>query len=350
MRNALVPLVAGLCLFGATSMTQAANYSIEKTTFDSVEVYVLRDQAHATEVRIAPGLGNNSYEMTVKGQKVFWSPYTSVGEFAAKPAHLGNPLLWPWANRIDGTTYYASGRKYSLDLEVGNVKPGPNNTPIHGLLVYTNLWRVKSAKADGKSASLTSRLEFWRHPELMAQFPFAHNIEMTYRLADGALEVETAIENLSAEPMPVSLGYHPYFQVTDAPRDDWKVHLPAKDRLALSNRLIPTGERAANPYKDPQPLKGVTLDDVFDGLVRDADGKARFWVEGKKQKITVEYGPHYEVAVVYAPPGRGFVCFEPMTGPTNAFNAAHDGWYKGLQSVASNGQWKESFRIVPSGY
>nr|WP_321477150.1 aldose 1-epimerase [uncultured Paludibaculum sp.] len=331
-------------------MTQAANYSIEKTTVDSVEVYIMRDQARATEVRIAPELGNNSYEMTVKGQKIFWSPYSSVGEFAAKPAHLGNPLLWPWANRIDGTTYYAAGRKYALDLEVGNVSPGPNNTPIHGLLVYSKLWKVKSSNADGRGASVTARLEFWRHPELMAQFPFAHNIEMTYRLADGALEVQTSVENLSVEPLPISLGYHPYFQLTDSPRDEWTVHLPAKDRLTLSSRLIPTGERTTNPYGDPLALQGVVLDDVFDGLVRDADGKSRFWVQGKKQRVTVEYGPKFGVAVVYAPRGRGFICFEPMTGPTNAFNAAHDGWYKGLQTVAPGGLWSESFRVVPSGY
>lgn len=350
MRNALLTLTAGLCLSGGTSMIQAANYTIEKTTVDSVEIYILRDQAHATEVRIAPGVGNNSYEMTVKGQRLFWSPYTSVGEFAAKPVHLGNPLLWPWANRIDGTSYWVGDRQYSMDLTVGNVNPGPNNTPIHGLLVYTKLWAVKGSKADSHGASVTARLEFWRHPELMAQFPFAHNIEMTYRLADGALEVETAIENLSVDSMPISLGYHPYFQLTDAPRDEWRVHLAAKERLALSNRLLPTGERAANPYGDPLSLNGAVLDDVFDELVRDADGKARFWVEGKKQRVTVEYGPKYEVAVVYAPKGRGFICFEPMTGPTNAFNAAHAGWYKGLQHVTPGGTWRESFRIVPSGY
>ena len=331
-------------------MTQAANYTIEKKTLDSVEVYILRDAARATEVRIAPSVGNNSYEMTVKGKRVFWTPYQNVGEFAAKPVHLGNPLLWPWANRIDGTSYYANGKKYTLNTDLGNVRPGPNNTPIHGLITYTNLWSVVKSEAVDGGAMVTARLEFWRRPELMAQFPFAHNIEMTYRLKDGALAVETAIENLSSEPLPVSLGYHPYFQINDAPRDQWRVHLPAKDKMTLSNRLIPTGERQGNPYADPQSLSGTVLDDVFDGLTRDADGFARFWVEGKKERITVEYGPKYTVAVVYAPPGRGFICFEPMTGITNAFNAAQAGWYKGLESVAPGQTWRETFRVVPSGF
>ena len=60
---------------------------------------------------------------------------------------------------------------------------------------------------------------------MMAQFPFAHSITMTHRLTDGTLEVETAIANLSAEPMPLAIGYHPYFGIDDAPRDQWKVRI-----------------------------------------------------------------------------------------------------------------------------
>ena len=33
----------------------------------------------------------------------------------------------------------------------------------------------------------------------MAQWPFAHEYEMTYSLADGVLEVKTTVTNLSAE-------------------------------------------------------------------------------------------------------------------------------------------------------
>lgn len=333
-----------------STMTQAADYSLRKDSADSIEIYVLRDEPRQTEVRIVPSLGNNSYEMTVRGKRVFWSPYQTLGEFAAKPAHLGNPLLWPWANRIDGMQYWANGRQYSLQESVGNVRPGPNNTPIHGLLVYSKLWKVTRAEAGPDGAVLTSRLEFGRYPELMAQFPFAHNIEITYRLKNGALDVETAIENLSVEPLPVSLGYHPYFQVNDVPRDQWQVHLPAREKHLLSSRLIPTGEKIANPYPDPVGLQGIALDDVFDSLVRDADGFARFRVQGARESVTVEYGPKYAVAVVYAPKGRGFICFEPMTSITNAFNAAHAGWYKGLQHAAPGQTWRETFRVVPAGF
>jgi aldose 1-epimerase len=97
-------------------------------------------------------------------------------------------------------------------------------------------------------------------------------------------------------------------------------------------------------------LQGVQLDDVFSNLVRGPDGRARFWVEGKKERITVTYGPKYQVAVVYAPPGREYICFEPMAAITNAFSLAHAGIYKELQSIPAGGQWKESFWVTPTGF
>jgi len=185
---------------------------------------------------------------------------------------------------------------------------------------------------------------------MMAQFPFAHTITMTYRLANGELEVETTLDNHSGEPMPVAIGYHPYFQLHDSPRDQWKVHLAARERHVLSDQLIPTGERRPVPFADPHPLLAAPLDDVFGGLVRGPDGRAHFWVEGEQERITVTYGPKYPVAVVYAPPARETICFEPMAAVTNAFNLAHAGVYGELQNIPPGGQWKESFWIRPSGF
>ena len=114
--------------------------------------------------------------------------------------------------------------------------------------------------------------------------------------------------------------------------------------------MIPTGERTPVSYADQQPLAGIQFDDVFTNLVRDANGRAEFWVQGARQKISVIYGPKYTVAVIYAPPQRNFICFEPMAAITNAFNLAHSGVYKELQSIPPRGVWQESYWIKPSGF
>lgn len=330
--------------------TQAGNYSAERAKVDGIEVIRLKDSAHKIEVSIIPSLGNNACEMKVNGKNILWSSYPTLKEYLDKPVQIGNPFLSPWANRIDGDTYWANGKKYLLNPELKNFRYDNNHKPIHGLVVYAKEWKVTGIKADSRSAAVTSRLEFWRRPDWMAQFPFAHNIEMTYRLKDGTLEVETVVENLSAEPMPLSLGYHTYYRIDDSPRDDWKLHVPARDHVEASEVLIPTGEIRAATLTDPQPLRGFRLDDGFTNLVRDSAGRAEFWVQGRDQKIKVIFGPKYYVAVVFAPPGRDFVCFEPMVGITNAFNLAHVGIYKELQSIPPGGSWKESFWIAPEGY
>jgi aldose 1-epimerase len=286
--------------------------------------------------------------MKVKGRNIFWFPPSSLAEYAAKPVFSGNPFLAPWANRLDRDGFFANGKSYSLDSGLRNFRHDSFGQPIHGLLSYAREWKVSDLKPG--TAEVRSRLEFWRYPDYMAQFPFAHNLDMIYRLRDGVLEVETVVENLSSEPMPLSVGYHPYFRVHDAPRDEWRVILPVKESLVLSSKLVPTGETKPVAYASPLPLKGLALDDVFTGLVRDGEGRAEFSVQGASQRITVAYGPKYPVAVVDAPAGRDFICFEPMSGPTNAFNLHHAGKYPELQTIPPGGVWRESFWISASGF
>ena len=330
----------------------AADYSARQTTRDGVDVIVLADSARHTEVTIVPSLGDMAYEMKVNGKDVFSTPVKNLAEFKLNPGRTGIPLLWPWANRIDQTSYYVNGKKYAFNLGLGNVIIDPNHYPIHGLVRTSSQWKVVSCKADSRSAEATSRLEYWKHPDLMEQFPFAHTIEMTYRLKNGELQVETALHNLAAEPMPVAIGFHSFYQVNDAPTDQWKIHLGARDQLVLTPEVIPTGERISvqSKYPDPLPLKGVKFDDVFTNMIRDAKGLGEFWIQGKTEKVSVIYGPKYDVAVVVAGPGRDSVVMEAMSAITNAFNLAHKGVYKDLQMVAPDGEWRESFWVRPSGF
>jgi aldose 1-epimerase len=218
------------------------------------------------------------------------------------------------------------------------------------LLNFSPAWRLEDARADDESAYATSRLEFWKRPTMMAQFPFAHTIAMTYRLSGGVLEVETALENLSEARLPVAIGYHPYFQLHDAPRDEWAANLAARSHVVLDDLLIPTGQRQLVSLAAPHRLSSGQLDDVFTDLARGPDGRAEFAVQGRRQRISVTYGPKYQVAVVFAPQGWDFICFEPMAAVTNAFNLAHAGRYPELQTVPPGGVWRESFWITPSGF
>jgi aldose 1-epimerase len=364
------------------------------------DVVQLRDARADVVVSVLTPV-SNAYEMVVKGHNVIRMNIRSVDEMRARPGLNGIPLLAPFANRLDETAFYANGRKYNFDMELGNVR-GP--VPIHGYVTGSSDWRVVEARADGSGAWVTSKLDFYRNPQYMAQFPFAHTLTMTYRLAGGELEVRTRIDNLSREPMPVSIGFHPYFQLTDSIRNDWTLDVGARSHWLLSASKIPTGQTEptdtffeGDRHAVPMSRFATRLvDDVFGDLERDAQGRGKVTVRGVQQSLSVTLGPKYRTVVLYstvpgapqggggpaansganaapqppppppvstgpavplsakdtspAPANRGFVAIEPMAGITNAMNAAAKGQYAELQSVAPGEFWQESFWLSTSGF
>jgi len=264
-----------ILLLGLSFVALAQDYKAERTTDHGIPVVRLADPEHGVEVAIVPSVGNTAYELNVHGKNILYFPYADVSEFQKKPQLSGIPFLAPWANRLNEQDFWANGKKYALDMNLGNVNVDGAN-PIHGLLASSPYWQVISVAADKRSARTTSRLEFWRYPELMAQWPFAHEYEMTYILKDGVLEVRVTVTNVSNVPMPVAIGFHPYYRIPDVARDEWTGHIPARRRVVADNRLIPTGEYSAMDIPETFPLRGRTLDDGFIDLQRDADGRAVF--------------------------------------------------------------------------
>ena len=340
-------LLAALVRFPTVAGTAAQAAYSAVTTGDVVQ---LQDTRAGIVVPVVTTL-SNAYEMVVKSQQVIRKTFTEVADFRARPGLNGIPLLAPFANRLDETAFYANGKKYSFDMGLGNVR-GP--IPIHGFLQNAKDWRLVEAKADGRAAWVTNTLDFYKNPQWMKQFPFAHTITMTFRLENGALEVRTRIDNLSVEPMPVAIGFHPYFQLTDSPRDEWTVSLDAKAHYKLATNLIPTGDtepvEQVSPNPHAIPLKDLALDDVFGDLTRDKDGRAVMGIRGKAQQLDVALGPNYRAMVVYSPKTSNFVALEPMAGITDSMNLAQKGLYKDLQSIPPGGSWQESFWIRPRGF
>jgi aldose 1-epimerase len=327
-------------------MMVAETYSARKLMVDSIEIVRLADSAHGIEVSICPSIGNIAYDMRVNAQPILMSPPASLPDWQQKPAQAGIPFLAPWANRLEGDGYWANGKRYQLNPEAVAIRRDANGLPIHGLLLFASAWQVTRLQAGDQAAEVTSRLEFWKHPQWMAQFPFAHTIEMTHRLAGGVLEVRTAIQNQAIDSMPLVVGFHPWYRIPDTPRDQWIVHLPVREHYVLSPKAIPTGEAKPMDLPDPTPLAGRQLDDVFGGV----DANSEFSLQAGGRKVSVRFGPKFPIAIVYAPQTRDVVCFEPMTGLTNGFNLAHAGLFKDLQSIPPGETWTESFWIHPTGF
>src|SRR5476649_118428 len=148
----------------------AARYSA-KTIGDIVQ---LHDSKTDSTVSVLTGT-SNAYEFVVHGKNVISMNIPSTTALRNNPGLNGVPFLGPFANRLDEMAFYANGKKYSFDPGLGNVR---SPIPQQGFLNGTHDWKLVSAKADANSAIVVSRLDFYRNPDWMKQFPFAQTYTM----------------------------------------------------------------------------------------------------------------------------------------------------------------------------
>src|SRR3954469_20952630 len=131
--------LAGLCVAVAPAPAAAPQYAARR----SGDIVTLEDAKTQTVVSLLPAVGNVAFSMTVKGQDILRWPYASVEEFKARPALSGIPFLGPWANRLDEQAFYANGKRYPFDMDLGNVR---GSIPIHGFLSAAP-WKLVETKA-----------------------------------------------------------------------------------------------------------------------------------------------------------------------------------------------------------
>jgi len=250
-------------------------------------------------------------------------------KYAKSGSSFGIPLLHPWANRLGGWSY----GQVDLDRERSPIRVEENGLPIHGLLTASPHWRVADQRDDGFTAAFS-----FDRPELLLAFPYPHELEVEVSLTGAVLTVQTTLRTTGVMAVPVSFGYHPYLTLPGARRAEWLVEMPVTCRAVLDGNGIPTG--ANDPVDlEPGPLGAQTFDDMFPDI---APG-ATFAVEGGGRRVGVVFEEGYPVAQVYAPEGKDFICFEPMTAPTNALVTG-----AGLRRVEPGAELSARFSISVS--
>jgi galactose mutarotase-like enzyme len=227
---------------------------------------------------------------------------------------FGIPLLYPWANRLGGWSYTAAGRHVELDRGSPLLHGDEHCLPIHGALAATSDWEVVAAD----ESRLVAALDFAKHPDLLAVFPFPHRLELAVRVEADRLTFTTTITAGSSSAVPVSFGFHPYLSPPGAPREEWFVELPSRSELVLDGYGLPTGVRREHP-EETFALGDRTFDDLFA-----LPGERCFSVAAAGRRATVEMVSGFAYAQVFAPADQPVICFEPMTAPVNALRS-HDG-------------------------
>ena len=160
--------------------------------------------------------------------------------------------------------------------------------------------------------SLTARFDFGAHPDLMASFPFPHELRIEVSIDATTLRVDTTLAPTGDRSVPVSFGYHPYLRLPGALRANVRLRLPQRRHLELDDRQLPTGRAQVEEAED-EPVGARTFDDLYE-----LGDDRQLAVTGAGRRLVLELGDGYGHAQVFTPPGAESVCLEPMTAPVNA--------------------------------
>jgi len=208
--------------------------------------------------------------------------------FASPPLDaIGLNLLHPWANRLSAARFAVAGREVDVARAGARAMYDPDHpgVPIHGL--RSDAWEELGG---GRGF----RLAFGEaEPELLAAFPFPHEIVVEVAVAGATTTVTTTVTPTGDVAVPISYGFHPYFTFAGVPRAAWVLELPE-----------PTAALGARSYDGP--------------VASVADGTTLAVADGAGARAAVAFLAGFPVAQVYAPPAEDLVAIEPMTAPVDA--------------------------------
>ena len=290
--------------------------------------------AGETVAKFVPAANMVCVSLKVAGAELL-DPAHGLEAYAERGKTMGIPLLYPWANRLHRRGYEAAGADVTLPEPDGRYPTDPGGLPIHGALPGDLVWEASEPGSDRVCARLR-----WGSSALLELFPFEHELELEAVVAEGALSITTTVLATGPKPVPVSFGFHPYLRLPASHRDTWHVELGAAQRLILDERMIPTGERSPLAQRSFELADG-SWDDGLAGL----EDPPVFAAAADGRRLSVTFDEGFDWAQVYAPPGKDFICFEPMTAPTDALNSGD-----GLRVLEPGQRHRARFTVMLSAH
>lgn len=191
--------------------------------------------------------------------------------------------------------------------------------PQHGFARRAKWATVRQTETD-------IALELVDTDETRANYPFSFSHRLTYRMAQGRLSWEQEIENRSAEPMPFSAGFHPYFAVPLTPkstRADCFVELPEGRRLTMYGRADHFTARPslAQNWSVQEDVSGT----MFLGDLKKREVVLVDPVSELEVVFNFEDASAYRFLALWAKTlDEPYYCVEPWTALSNSFTRTKD--------------------------
>jgi len=246
---------------------------------------------------------------------------------------LGGAILLPYANRIRGKPVgdrqietRVLGKTVRLPMNWGGKAPGAEQYAMHGLMLDTP-FEVTAVEAD----RIEGRLQAG---DFNGHWLSSSDVRVEYRLTASALELTVDVENAGSEPVPMGIGWHPWFSLPSGDRSQARLRMSAGARACVNDydEVLPTGEvekiaGTSYDFSQLRPLNDLYLDDCFTDLeaqaveVIDPAGALGLRIRG---------APPVSAFQVYAPPDRPIVVVEPQFNLADPFGPEWQGRDTGM--------------------
>jgi aldose 1-epimerase len=262
------------------------------------------------ELDIAPEIGGSLTRFTFDRRHVLRN--VAPGMTGAQDACC-YPLV-PYANRIENGLLRFGGQEHRIKRNLGD-----HPHPLHGH-GWRRTWRVESISHDSATIAYDHEPDDW---------PWAYTAEQFFALGDGTLSVRLALRNRGAQPMPCSLGLHPFFPRTAATR----LTASVQGMWEANSTMIPTKRVQAASSVDLG--RGVLVDKApaIDNCFTDWRPPAQIQQADSGLAVALDGSPECRFFHLFVPAGEAYFAAEPVTAMPNAFNRPEPAAVTGLRTL-----------------
>lgn len=322
------------------------------------------NQAVLSRVVLLPGRGMNIYQV-----RAYLPGLGEVDLFTAPPVEeapkllnggpedfygnksftVGGAILIPYANRIRGRFLE---KERAIETRIGDrimrlpanwkgKRPEAEPHAMHGLILDQPFQNVQLS-SDVTSAAVKAELHAGN---FRGHWPSQTHLTFEGKLDAGGFEFSVSAMNVGDQPLPIGIGWHPYFEFPSKDRRQARLRIPARSRALVNNYddVFPTGDVVpvkGTPYDfsgpEGAPLGELFLDDCFLELERDAQGRAVAEVIDPKANYRMKIialSPDIRAFQVYAPVEKTFAAVEPQFNLADPFSAIWKGRDTGMVTL-----------------
>lgn len=258
-------------------------------THEKYLTYILKDLTTNSRLQIVPERGGIVTKWSLQGQDILYldeerfnNPNLSV--------RGGIPILFPICGNLPDNIFSYKNQNYCLKQH-GFARDLP--------------WEVL-----GQSTSDSAKiiLSLKSNSQTLEVYPFEFELIFSYELTGNKLIINQSYENKSAEVMPFSFGFHPYFSCFN--KNQLHLDFPAHEYQSK------TGDKTY-PFNGQLDYELPEIDIAFTKLQGQT---ASFDDRQRNLKIILNYSDSFSTLVFWTLKDKDYICVEPWSSPRNSIN------------------------------